>query len=114
MIARLPAVLALALGLLLVRLPEPLAVPGGAVVASAQAVPQASPEEAAPAPAATGLPQRAPDPRTLHEFWPVFLAFSVSWAGIVAYLLTVGGAYGRTARTVQQLGEGRSAPGGGA
>lgn len=36
----------------------------------------------------SGLPARAPDPRTLHEFWPVFVFFAASWIGITGYVLT--------------------------
>jgi CcmD family protein len=39
----------------------------------------------------TGLPQRAPPPRTLRAFWPVFAGFAVTWVGIVIYTLTFSG-----------------------
>jgi CcmD family protein len=46
----------------------------------------------------SGLPEQAPPPRTLHEFWPVFAVIALVWIGIVGYLLRSGAALGRIAR----------------
>lgn len=37
------------------------------------------------------LPQRTPEPRTLHAFWPVFAGFALTWIGIMVYLLSFTG-----------------------
>lgn len=66
---------------------------------------------AAPAPAAAiqGLPRRAPEPRTLHEFWMVFAALAAAWGGITFYILRFGAPLGRIADTMRRV-EGRSKP----
>jgi hypothetical protein len=46
----------------------------------------------------SGLPEQAPPPRTLHEFWHVFALIALAWLGIVGYLLRSGEALGRIAR----------------
>ena len=51
----------------------------------------------------SGLPQRAPDPRTLRELWPVFAGFTVAWLGILAYVLSVGGRFSRLSREVAEI-----------
>ena len=60
----------------------------------------------APAQVASGLPARAPWPRTLVEFWPVFAGFAVSWLGIVAYTLTFGRRIRRVEAAIQQADTG--------
>jgi CcmD family protein len=62
--------------------------------------PQAEPTAAVQQP--SGLPQRAPDPRTLEEFWPIFAAFVLTWIAIVGYMLTFGR---RVSRIADELGE---------
>lgn len=39
------------------------------------------------APTSSGLPQRAAPPRTMADKWPVFVAFAVTWMGIIGYFL---------------------------
>ncbi|HEX8213556.1 MAG TPA: hypothetical protein VF584_25525 [Longimicrobium sp.] len=51
----------------------------------------------------SGLPQQAPPPRTLREFWPVFALIVLVWIGIVGYLLRSGAALGRVARGIRRL-----------
>ena len=77
--------------------------------ASAQEASTTSPVgQTAPA-TSSGLPRRPPDPRTLREYWPVFAALSLSWAGIVAYLISLGRPFGRAARAIHDLDGERSA-----
>lgn len=45
-----------------------------------------------------GLPPRPMAPRTMADFWPVFLFFALTWAGILGYLMAAG-------RRVRRLGE---------
>ena len=52
-----------------------------------------------------GIPQRAPEPRTMREFWPVFLGFAATWLAIVAYVLHAGSRIGRAARAARGLEE---------
>jgi CcmD family protein len=51
----------------------------------------------------SGLPVRPPDPRTLREFWPVFVGFAVTWVGLVGYLLTFGGRMKRVGEAMKSL-----------
>lgn len=101
----------LALSLALVAAPPPASArvaQADAQGTSEPAAPVAAPREARPA--GSGLPRRAPDPMTLHEYWPVFLGFSVTWLGIVAYFLSVGRSLDRTARAMAGLDGGRDEP----
>jgi CcmD family protein len=72
--------------------------------------------EAEPLPAvspvqgASGLPQRAPPPRTLREFWPVFAGFAAAWIGIVAYTLSFGRRLRRVGDELGRLDGNRSNP----
>ena len=50
----------------------------------------------------SGLPQRAPEPRTMREFWPVFLFLSLAWVGIVGAALRLGRPYGRIAQKLSR------------
>ena len=56
--------------------------------------------------AQSGLPQRAPEPRTMREFWPVFLVLSLVWLGVVAFALRLSGPYGRIAEKLSRSREG--------
>lgn len=76
-----------------------LATPGAAQVLSDSAgtiqpsTVQAAAQPVAPAVAEAqpqGLPRRAPEPRTLQEFWPVFAIFATVWLGIIVYVLRFG------------------------
>jgi hypothetical protein len=58
--------------------------------------------------AQTGLPQRAPEPRTMREFWPVFLFLTALWLAVVITALRVSRPYGKVAEKVERL---RRAPG---
>jgi CcmD family protein len=49
---------------------------------------------------ATGLPTRAPEPRTMEAYWPFFAAFALSWIGIAAYFLSLGRRSTRIARAL--------------
>ena len=49
---------------------------------------------------ATGLPPRAPVPRTMEAYWPVFAVFALSWIGIAAYFLSLGRRTTRIARAL--------------
>ncbi|HEY0154953.1 MAG TPA: CcmD family protein [Longimicrobium sp.] len=51
----------------------------------------------------SGLPQQAPPPRTLREFWHVFALISLVWIGIVGYLLRSGAALVRVAHRIRRL-----------
>lgn len=44
-------------------------------------------DAAAATPTSSGLPQRAAPPRTMADKWPVFVAFAVTWVGIIGYFL---------------------------
>lgn len=60
------------------------------------------------APAATlspSPPQRAPLPRTMSAYWPMFGFFALSWAGITVYLLRLGAKAGRIAQRVAEVEE---------
>ena len=70
-----------------------------------QARPETRGEEAPAAGAVTsGLPRRAPEPRTMKAQWPVFALLAVSWLGIVAYLLVIGRRSRRIAELVERPG----------
>lgn len=65
---------------------------------------------AAPAqeqPTSSGLPMRAPPPRTLHAFWPFFAAFALTWLTITVYYLRLGGRLKKIADDLDRL-EGRA------
>jgi CcmD family protein len=68
--------------------------------AAAVQAPQVEPPVAAQG--SSGLPQRAPDPRTLEEYWPIFAAFVLTWIAIMGYFLTFGR---RVSRIADELGE---------
>lgn len=51
----------------------------------------------------TGLPQRAPEPRTLREFWPMFLALAVGWAFLIGYGVMLTRRHGRVASMIHEL-----------
>ncbi len=44
---------------------------------------------------ASGLPERAPAPRTLRAYWHLFIAFAVTWLLVFGYALTLGRRFGR-------------------
>lgn len=68
-----------------------VAVPPAYVAPAVAQSGQGAEVQAAPAePTTAGLPQRTPPPRTLEAYWPVFVGFSLTWLGIVAYVLTLG------------------------
>ena len=72
---------------------------------AAQAPAEARVEEAPAAGTVTsGLPRRAPEPRTMKAQWPVFALLAVSWIGIVAYLLVIGRRSRRIAELVDRTG----------
>lgn len=48
---------------------------------------EAAGEATVAAPTSSGLPQRAAPPRTMSDKWPVFIAFAVTWIGIIGYFL---------------------------
>ena len=52
----------------------------------------------------SGLPRRAPPPRTMKDQWPVFAMLAVSWIGIVVYLLVIGRRSRRLAELVERTG----------
>lgn len=66
-------------------------------------VPRAQTEAPAASRAASGLPQRAPDPRTLGEFWPVFAGFVVTWIAIMAYMLSFNRRITRVGESLAEL-----------
>jgi CcmD family protein len=71
----------------------------------AQGVPDATGGEAPAAGAVrSGLPRRAPEPRTMKAQWPVFALLAASWLGIVAYLLVIGRRSRRLAELVERTG----------
>ena len=93
-----------ALGMLL--LAEPLAAQDSAAAVGAEdpaarveTQAQAQPE----APAVAGLPRRVPQPRTMASEWPVYAGFSLTWIGIVAYMLLIGRRSRRVADAVTRL-----------
>src|SRR5688500_16977956 len=51
-----------------------------------------------------GLPRRAPHPRTLHAYWPVFGIFALTWLGITAYMLSFGPRLKRVAESMRAAG----------
>ena len=52
----------------------------------------------------SGLPRRAPEPRTMAAYWPVFLVLSVTWIGFVGYMLLLGRRSSRLARSISDTG----------
>jgi len=86
-----------ALGILLVAAPvraqEPAA--GGTDLPAASAQTEGS--------TVVGIPRRAPQPRTMAAEWPVYAAFSLTWVGIVAYMLVIGRRSRRVAAAVERL-----------
>lgn len=87
------AIAALALGLALL---VPVDARGLTTTAAASASTQQLTQQG------SGLPERAPPPRTLHEFWHVFALIALVWLGIVGYLLRSGAALGRIADRLAQ------------
>jgi hypothetical protein len=80
-----------------------------AVADSADAIPATAPtiDESVPAGGLVqGLPQRAPQPRTLHDFWPAFAGLAVLWVVMVAYVLGFGGSLRRIAAGMQSADRG--------
>ncbi|MQA90827.1 MAG: hypothetical protein GEU90_11400 [Gemmatimonas sp.] len=72
------------------------------VLSATVALQDAPTDAAAAVQGSTGLPQRAPDPRTLEAYWPVFAVFALTWIAIVGYWLTFGR---RVLRIADELGE---------
>lgn len=107
MIRRLFASLALGLGFLMPMDAHGRAKPAVASLGSAAGLTQAPPSLSQPAAPqswqGSGLPPRAPVPRTLREFWPVFVLLALAWIGIVGYLLRCGAAFGRIVEGVRRL-----------
>lgn len=58
------------------------------------------------APQLVGMPRRPPEPRTLHEFWLVFVAFSAAWVGISIYILRFGAPLHRISESMRQIEKG--------
>ena len=98
-----------------------LAVP--ATSATAQAVPGESEDsasvtttEAAAAGQETngstnsGLPERAPQARTMRAYWHVFIAFAVTWLLLFGYALSVGRRFGQLESELQRLASSRDGP----
>jgi CcmD family protein len=60
-----------------------------------------------PAPAAQqtggGLPERAPQARTMRAYWHVFVAFAVTWLLLFGYALTVGRRFGHLEDEIRRL-----------
>ena len=85
---------------------EPVGVePPVAQAPRGEVLPNAGTEEApATGSVASGLPRRAPEPRTMRAQWPVFALLAVSWIGIVAYLLVIGRRSRRIAALVDGTG----------
>lgn len=80
-----------ALGVMLaLALAAPIA--GGQVEGPAAAESAAAPAvvEESPQPVGSGLPVRAPLPRTMEAYWPVFALFAATWLAIAGYLLVTG------------------------
>lgn len=44
-----------------------------------------------------GLPRRAPQPRTLHDFWPAFAVLAALWIAMVAFVVPMHGPLRRIA-----------------
>ena len=90
--------------------PQEPSPPVGSERDAARTAPAQAPAEArvGEAPAAgtvtSGLPRRAPEPRTMKAQWPVFALLAVSWVGIVAYLLVIGRRSRRIAELVERTG----------
>lgn len=98
---RLPSVLALGCSLVAVSAPperSPVQVMIGVTVASAQEIPFDGQPSASEIQLESGLPQRVPPPRTIQGHWPVYVAFALSWIGIVGYTLTLGASFGKISR----------------
>jgi hypothetical protein len=73
------------------------------VVASAGDQQPANEEQVVESEVRSGLSPRPADPRTLREFWPVFVGFVIAWLGIVGYLLVrVGRHHGAVARAAHR------------
>lgn len=53
-----------------------------------------------------GLPRRAPQPRTLHDFWPAFAVLALLWSATVIYVLGFNRSLGRIAARMEAA-EGR-------
>jgi CcmD family protein len=51
----------------------------------------------------SGLPERAPQARTMRAYWHVFIAFGVTWLLLFGYALTVGRRFGRLEEEVHRL-----------
>lgn len=50
-----------------------------------------------------GLPIRTPPPRTLHDFWPMFVVFAATWLVIAGYTLTFNRRLRKVTRALGEL-----------
>ena len=50
-----------------------------------------------------GLPQRAAPPRTLRDYWHVFVAFALAWVLLFGYVVSLGRRFARVERDLQRL-----------
>jgi hypothetical protein len=104
-----PLIASLALGISLLMpmdahgLAKPAAAPPGLAAVRTQVPPSESQPAVSQPRQGSGLPQQAPTPRTMREFWPVFVLLSLGWIGIVGYLLRCGAVFGRIAEGVRHL-----------
>ena len=57
-----------------------------------------------------GLPERAPQARTMRAYWHVFIAFAATWLLLFGYALTVGRRFGQLESELQRLASSRDAP----
>jgi CcmD family protein len=53
--------------------------------------------------AATGLPERSPQARTMRAYWHVFAAFAATWLLLFGYALSLGRRFGRLEEEVRRL-----------
>jgi CcmD family protein len=70
--------------------PSVVQAPAGGVDAIA---PQATP---------SGLPVRPPAPRTLRDYWHLFIAYAVVWVLIFGYVISLGRRFGRVEAELQR------------
>jgi CcmD family protein len=59
--------------------------------------------QAAPAEPSTGLPQRPAQPRTMRDYWHVFIAFAITWLLLFGYALSLGRRFSRLEAEVRRL-----------
>lgn len=71
--------------------------PAGEAAAGAPAV-------AAPAGDFASLPERAAPPRTLRDYWHVFIAFALAWVLLFGYVVSLGRRFARVEDGLRRLG----------